>query len=138
MIVAALAALIAGVCHERILREETGRFYLAYETLGLIYLNMSLLIQTIDWRGTHNEAKAWIAVWALAAILQIVAGARLHNPLLTGFGATALAINIYTRYYEQFWDRMHAGVFFLLGGGALFAAGLMCEVLLRRQQKKAL
>ena len=86
---------------------------------------------------THNEAKAWIVIWALAAILQIVSGARLHDPLLAGFGVTALAINIYTRYYEQFWDRMHADLFFLLGGYALFAAGLSCEVLLRRRQTKA-
>ncbi len=77
-----------------------------------------------------------IVVWALAAIMQIVAGARLHNPLLTGFGVTALGINLYTRYFENFWSRMDAGVFFVLGGSALFAAGLLCEVLLRKQQKK--
>lgn len=136
MSVAALGALIAGVYHERALRQNTGRFYLAYETVGLIYLNLSLLILTIDWIS-HNETKAWIVAWALAAILQIVAGARLHNPLLTGFGVTSLAINIYTRYFEQFWDRMQAGMFFVLGGSVLFAAGLLCELLLRKQQKKA-
>jgi hypothetical protein len=135
---AALAALIAGIYHERSLREQTGRFYLAYETLGLIYLNLSLLILTIGWRQTQNEARVWIVAWALAGIMQIVAGARLHNPLLTGFGVTALGINLYTRYFELYWSRMDAGVFFVLGGSALFTAGLLCEVLLRKQQKRTI
>jgi hypothetical protein len=133
---AALAALIAGIYHERRLREQTGRFYLAYETFGLIYLNMSLLILTIGWHQTWSETRAWIVVWALAGILQIVAGARLHSQLLTGFGVTALAVNLYTRYFESYWSRMDAGLFFMLGGSALFLAGLLCEVLLRKQQKR--
>ncbi|HET6844605.1 MAG TPA: hypothetical protein VFK06_23400 [Candidatus Angelobacter sp.] len=131
MSLVALLAVLVGICHERYLRNQWGRFFLAYETLGLIYMNLSLLILTI-W--TERGAGLWIAIWTGAAIAQILAGARLHNPLLTGFGVTAFAINIYTRYYENFWNRLHTGVFFLLGGISLLIAGLLLEVVLRRSQ----
>jgi len=125
---------LVGIYHERYMRNQTGRFFLAYETMGLIYMNLSLLILTIEGGPRWSASGTWIAVWAVAAIAQIVAGARLHNPLLTGFGVTAFAINLYTRYYEDFWNRLHAGVFFLLGGVSLLIAGLLLEVVLRRSQ----
>jgi len=136
MSAAALVAVLVGIYHEQQWRNETGRFYQAYETVGLIYLNLSLLILTIDWRPRLGDAALWIGVWAVAAIAQIVAGAALHNSLLTGFGVTAFAINVYTRYYENFWNRMHAGLFFLAGGLSLFLAGLLCELALRRWQQR--
>ncbi len=136
MSLAALAAIGVGVYHELHLRNQTGRFFQAYETLGLIYLNLSLLILSIE-GGRWGPADFWILMLALTSIAEIVAGARLHNPLLTGFGVTTFAINVYTRYYETFWNRMHTGVFFLLGGVSLFAAGLACEIVLRRSQQRA-
>ncbi len=137
MSVAALVGILIGIYHELALREQTGRFFQAYEAVGLVYLNLSLLILTIDTSPSWGAAGAWIVVLTAASIAQIVAGARLHNPLLTGFGVTTFAINAYTRYYEHFWNRMHAGAFFLLGGLALFAAGMACELVLRRQQQEA-
>jgi hypothetical protein len=132
MSVAALAAVLVGIYHERCLRAETGRFFQAFESMGLIYLNLSLLIMTIESRW--GSVALWIILWAAVALSQIVAGARLHNSLLTGFGVTAFAINVYTRYYETFWNRLHVGVFFLLGGFALFIVSVVCEVTLRRWQ----
>jgi hypothetical protein len=134
MSLAALVVVLIGVFHERTLREQTGRFYQAYEVMGLIYLNLSLLILTLD--PPHAAAPLWIGIWFIAAILQIVAGALEHSPLFTGFGVTAFAINAYTRYYEEFWNRMHAGVFFFAGGLTLFVAGALCEVVLRRAQRR--
>jgi len=140
MCAAAIAALGVGVWHEVQWRERMGRFYQAYEALGLVYLNLSLLILSTfggGWTGPaftgmRTSQLVWIGVFAAAAVGQIVAGARLHNGLFTGFGVTALAINIYTRYYEDFWERTHVGVFFLVGGLTLFGAGFGCELLLQR------
>jgi hypothetical protein len=136
MSMAALAAIGVGIYHELHLRTQTGRFFQAYETLGLIYLNLSLLILSIE-GGKWGPADFWILMLALASIAEIIVGSRLHNPLLTGFGVTTFAINAYTRYYETFWNRMHTGEFFLLGGVSLFAAGLACELFLRRSQQRA-
>lgn len=135
MCFAALAAVLVGLYHERSLREQTVRFYQAYEVMGLMYLNLSLLILTVDPPGGTREQTLWVGLWFIAALLQIIAGALQHNSLFTGFGVTAMAINSYTRYYEDFWNRMHKGVFFLLGGAVLFAAGALCEVALRRSQR---
>jgi uncharacterized membrane protein len=137
MSLAALAAVVVGIYHERSWRDKTGRFFQAWETVGLIYLNVSMLILTVDADPAWGRASFWIALWLIAGIAQIVAGARLHNPLLTGFGVTAFAVNVYTRYYETFWNRLPAGAFFLLGGLALFAAGLAFEIILRRSQQRA-
>ena len=52
--------------------------------------------------------------------------------MLTGFGVTALAVNLFTRYFERFWDAMGKGYFFLLGGALLFLFGLGYERVARR------
>jgi hypothetical protein len=137
MSVAALLAVGVGIYHQMALRDQTGRFFQAYQAVGLVYLNLSLLILTIWEEPAWGKASLWIIVFTAAAIAQIVAGAWLHNPLLTGFGVTTFAVDAYTRYYEAFWNRMHTGVFFLLGGVALFAVGAVCEVVLRRRQREA-
>lgn len=123
--------------HELHLRERTGRFFQAYEAVGLVYLNLSLLILTIHGDELGGGTSLWIAAFALAAVGQIIAGARLHNGLMTAFGVTALGVNVYTRYFEYFWQRTHQGVFFLLGGLSLFGAGVACELLLKRARERA-
>ncbi|MBK8481830.1 MAG: hypothetical protein IPL40_11720 [Proteobacteria bacterium] len=137
MSAAALLGIGIGIYHELHLRARTGRFFQAYEAVGLVYLNLSLVIMTIDGDARWGGANIWIAAFALAAIGQIVAGARLHNGLMTAFGVTAFGVNVYTRYFEHFWQRTHEGVFFLLGGLSLFGAGVACELLLKRVREKA-
>lgn len=134
MAIAALCGLGCGLYHERFLREKTGRFFLAYEAISLVYLNLLLLTLSID--GGHGTRLVWVVLLFVAALGQILAGARLPNGLLTGFGVTAFALNLYTRYFEHFWDRTHEGVFFLAGGLTLFALGFGCEVLLRRHRHR--
>jgi hypothetical protein len=74
--------------------------------------------------------------FALAGVGQIIIGAIIHNTLFTAFGVTAVAVNVYTRYFEEFWRRTHEGVFFVVGGLSLFAAGAVCELLLKRFRGK--
>jgi hypothetical protein len=138
MSLAAMAVIALGIFHERALQSQTGRFFQVYETLGLIYLNLALLILSTEWNSKWGPSQFW--VWALfaAAIAQIVAGARLHNPIFTGFGVTTFAVNAFTRYFEDCWRRFHTGTFFLVGGLALFVAGFACEVVLRKMQQQAL
>jgi hypothetical protein len=137
MSLAALAAIAMGIYHERRLRSQTDRFFQGYEAMGLIYLNLSLLILSIEGGSRRGSQDFWILVLFAAAIAQIAAGTRLHNPLFTGFGVTTFAINVFTRYFEIFWNRVNTGTFFFLGGLALFIAGFACEVVLRQWQRAA-
>ena len=130
MAAVALAAFAVGIHHERRLQERTLRFFRVYEALGLLYLDMSLLILSLE--GWHGRGLSYALLLTLAALAQIVAGARLKNGLVIGFGVTFLSIDLYTRYYEQFWDRLDRGLFFLIGGALLFGAGAACERLLPR------
>jgi len=124
---AALCVVAFGVYTERVLAEARNwpRFHHAYQATGLVYLNMSLLI--LSFEGQPAQARWFIALWALAGIAQLVVGARLHSALLTAFGVTALAINLYTRYYEHFWHAMDAGLFMLFGGAFMFVIGVAFE-----------
>ena len=137
MCLAALVAIGVGVFHERSLQNRTGRFFQAYETLGLIYLDLSLLILSIERYPRSGGEEFWVWVLFAAAIAQIAVGARLHNSLFTGFGVTAFAVNLFTRYFESYWNRFHTGTFFFLGGAGLFALGFACEVVLRHLQQPA-
>ncbi len=121
MALVALAACVFGVWHDRI--GETGRlrrqlgFGHLYIIFGLLYFNLSLWILSL-----HHAALAWVLVFTAAGIGQIVAGAWLKDARFTGFGIVFLAIDLYTRLFEQFWDRLSMGLFLLIAG--LIGVGL--------------
>jgi uncharacterized membrane protein len=135
MSLAALVAIAVGLYHERKLYPKTGRFYRAWESLGLLYLNMSLLILSI-WGGHGTSSVAWIFIFTAAALAQIVLGAIWQNGLFRGFGITFFAIDVFTRYHEYFWDQLQLGLYLLAGGGLLVIVGAATEAAaqaLRRQ-----
>ena len=126
MAVVALAAILLGLWHERrletrLLRRCAG-FGGLYLIFGLVYLNLSLWFLTLFGRPLD-----WILVFTAAGIAQIVAGARLRDARFTGFGIVFLAIDLYTRYFEYFWDRLSLGGFFLLAGALAMGFGYLCE-----------
>jgi hypothetical protein len=133
MAIASAAVVGVGIWHEQALADRTGRFFVAYESLGLVYLNMSLLILSIE--GGYHDA-VWIAVMTLVAIGQIVLGARLRNRLILGFGVTFIFIDGFTRFYERFWDSWTKAAFFLGLGLITFGVGAACEFLLRARRNE--
>jgi hypothetical protein len=134
MALAAIAVIGVGIWHEQALSEQTGRFFAAYESLGLVYLNLSLLILSIDGR---ERAAAWIAVFTIAVVAQILLGAKLKNSILLGFGVTFAFIDGFTRFYETFWDAWEKAVFFLAIGLITFGAGAACEFVLKSTREPA-
>jgi hypothetical protein len=128
MCLVALLVFGVGVWHEQH-QQRFMRFFQVYESIALTYLNLSLLILSIE----RSDTELWIAVFSAAALAQIVLGARLHNALLTGFGVTAAALDLFTRYYEHFWDRLSLGAFLAVGGAVLLAFGLAFEQLTRAE-----
>ena len=128
MAVIALAAIALGVWHERRLEIGSLRrcigFGGLYLILGLLYLNLSLWFLSL---GSSGQVLGWVLLFTAAGIAQIVAGARLHDGRLSGFGIVFLAIDLYTRFFEHFWDRLSAGLFFLLAGALAMLLGYLFE-----------
>ena len=73
-------------------------------------------------------------VFTVACIAQIVAGARLKDSRFTGFGIVFLGINLYTRFYEYFWDELSRALFFSLAGLIALALAYVFEKQLKPVQ----
>ncbi|MFZ6876061.1 hypothetical protein ACO0LF_28700 [Undibacterium sp. Di27W] len=131
MSVVALIAIAIGYAHERMAYPATGRFYQAWQAVGLVYLNMSLLILSV-WHHYQAGTAFWVIVFSIATIAQIVAGARLHSGLLRGFGITFFGINLFTRFHEQFWNQLDLGSYLAAGGALLLVMGALMEVISHR------
>jgi len=130
MCVAALMAIGVGIYHEQKLYPRTGTFYKVWQSLGLAYLNMSLLILSI-WTRQEGDTVVWIGVLTIVCLTQIVLGARWQNGLFRGFGITFFVINVFTRYHELFWDKIDLGAYLLMGGVSLAVAGGCVEACTR-------
>lgn len=129
MALAAAAAATAGLLQRRGRLPGPRGFDAAWLSVGLIYLNLSLLILTVSDR---EDALVWILTAAAVALFQIVLGAVEKSAVLVGFGVSALGVNLFTRYFEHFWERLDQGLFFLIGGALLFAFGAAFERVARR------
>jgi hypothetical protein len=135
MSVIAAGAVGVGFYHEYKLYPRTGKFYLAWQSLGLLYFNMSLLILSIvALEGT--DLLSWVIMLTVATIVQIVLGARFHSGLLRGFGIVFFTINIFTRFHEMFWDQLELGQYLSLGGLSLLVIGAFVEFFVRKLRKR--
>jgi hypothetical protein len=127
----ALLCVVFGWWHEAKFEAGQLRRHLGFGSLyinvGLLYLNLSLWFLTLPRGGL-----AWVLLFTAACIGQIVAGARLKDSRFTGFGIVFLSIDLYTRFFEHFWDRWSAGSFFLIAGVAAMALGYVFERLARK------
>jgi hypothetical protein len=134
---AALGVLAFGLWHERALERHASRFYVVYQSLALLYLNGALLVLSLDdgfMTWGHGSVPVYALLLTAAALGQIVLGARLHNSLFLAFGVIAAALDVLTRYYETFWDKLDRGLFFLAGGALLFGFGFAFEQVARSRR----
>jgi hypothetical protein len=128
----ALLACAVGHGQRRWRPHGPASFPLVFEAVGLAYLNLSLLLLSNS--GERALQPLWVAALTAAGLLQLLVGARLQRPLYTGFGVTSLVVDLFTRYFEEAWDRLDAGLFFLLGGALLFGTGLLLERVFRDRE----
>jgi hypothetical protein len=128
-------AVLTGVSFgfERVPR--LAQFRHATYVMGLLYLFIALWILSIF--GNHGDEKwfhvkqielfHWGLLFALAAIAAIVYGLKQDDYTSRAFGVTFLFINLYTRYFEFFWDTAHKAVFFLLMAISFWLIGSHAE-----------
>ena len=75
--------------------------------------------------GNYNTLEGWQQVrqihvvaysilFGLASVVSFFLGIRYKEDLARDFGVIFLLINLYTRYFEYFWDSMNKGIFFII------------------------
>ncbi len=104
--------------------------------MGLLNLFIALWIMSIF--GNYGDLYAWeqarqieLFHWSLlfgaAAVIAIYHGIKEDDRLTRGFGLTFLFINLYTRFFEFFWDSMHKAIFFAVLGASFWYLGAHAE-----------
>jgi hypothetical protein len=114
-----------------------GRVFL-YSTraTGLAFFFIALWMMSIfgnysdigQWKNSSRaELAFWSVLFGFAALVSIYYGIRNQDSISRGFGITFLGINLYTRYFEYFWDNMHKAIFFALLAASFWYLGTHAE-----------
>jgi hypothetical protein len=69
----------------------------------------------------------WGILFAGVAILAIWYGLKQDDYTSRSFGITFLFINLYTKFFEYFWDSVHKAVFFLILAVSFWFLGQKAE-----------
>lgn len=104
--------------------------------IGLLYLFIALWILSIF--GNYGDMDTWYHVkqyelfgWALlfgaVALGAVYQGLRYDNGATRGFGVTFFFLNLYTRFFEYFWDSLHKAIFFAILGASFWWLGTKAE-----------
>ncbi|MDR0379759.1 MAG: DUF2157 domain-containing protein, partial [Candidatus Accumulibacter sp.] len=79
------------------------------------------------YQSRQIELLQWGLLFALAAVAAIVHGLKQDDYTSRAFGITFLFINLYTKYFEFFWDAAHKAVFFLIIAASFWLIGSRAE-----------
>jgi hypothetical protein len=88
--------------------------------------------------GNYNDMNAWSQVrqvqviaygivFAFAAGVSFYLGIKYKDDIARDFGIFFLLVNLYSRYFEFFWDNMNKGVFFLILAISFYGVGRWLE-----------
>ena len=82
---------------------------------------------------THHAREGWfILLLTLLSAAGIYLGIAWESPVFLNTSLVFFAVNLYTRFYEYFWDAMPKSLFFIVGGAALILGGVWVERMRRR------
>jgi uncharacterized membrane protein len=97
----------------------------------LFLLTLMLLTSIIAWAPGHREF--WfILLLTLLTSAGIYLGIAWESSVFLNTSIVFFAVNVYTRFYEYFWDAMPKSLFFIIGGATLIAGGVWIERVRRR------
>ena len=92
---------------------------------------LMLLTNVIAW--TPGPREFWfIVLLTLLTSAGIYLGIAWESAVFLNTSIVFFAVNIYTRFYEYFWDAMPKSLFFIIGGATLMAGGILVERARRR------
>ena len=81
-----------------------------------------------EWSKVRQIQIIWYALlFAIIAAMILFYGIRRHDDLTSDIGVVALLFNLYSRYFEYFWDTTNKGIFFLILGISFWFIGKWIE-----------
>jgi hypothetical protein len=111
-------------------------FYFTTYISGMIYLFVSLWLLSVfgnfgtldQWYGIKQiNLFYWALISAAACGISIFAGLKYRDDVAREFGITFLFLNIYSRYFEYFWDSWHKALFFSVLAASFWFIGRRAE-----------
>ena len=129
-------ALLAGASYVFTQIDWRRDFYVSTRVMGMLYLFIALWMLSIF--GNYGDLESWYTVkqhelfhWSLifglVSIGAIYLGIRYEDKVARGFGLTFLFINLYTRFFEFFWDHLHKAIFFAILAVSFWYLGSRAE-----------
>jgi hypothetical protein len=115
------------------------------KVIGLLNLFIALWIMSIfgnygdmtQWeRVRQYELFHWSLLFGAASIAAIWYGLKRDDGVLRGFGLTFLFINLYTRFFEYFWDSIHKAAFFAVLAVSFWYLGSRAEAIWHFGERK--
>lgn len=111
-------------------------FFLTSYVSGMIYLFISLWLISVfgnfgtldQWYGIKQISLFyWAIISAAACVISIFVGLKYRDDVAREFGITFLFLNLYTRYFEYFWDSWHKALFFSVLAASFWIIGRRAE-----------
>jgi len=142
--------LVIGYFHKKkiFLNVYKEAFAKVYYILGLLYTNISLWLLSIIgnnenffvfWNISYrSELLLFSLIWIAFNILCFIIGGLTKNKIFINFSGIFLSINLYTRYFEYFWNKMEKWLFFITLGCISLGVGIAFEVVKKLKLKKQL
>lgn len=129
------------------LLEKTRLSRVAKSTYSMGLLNAFLALWIMSLFGNYGDMGAWHAasalerfIWSLifgiAALVAIFHGLRQDDGVARGFGITFLFINLYTKYFEYFWEVAHKAIFFAILALSFWLLGRYAEEVYNKLKEK--
>lgn len=115
------------------------------KVIGLLNLFIALWIMSIfgnygdmtQWeRVRQYELLHWSLLFGAACIAAVWYGLKRDDGVLRGFGLTFLFINLYTRFFEYFWDSIHKAAFFAVLAASFWYIGSRAEAIWHFGERK--
>jgi len=122
-----------------LLLRNNKRFSVFYQTsyiCGMVYLFVSLWLLSVfgnfgtieEWSGIKQiHLFYWAIISAACCIVSIYVGLKYRDDIAREFGITFLFLNLYTRYFEYFWDSWHKALFFCVLAASFWFIGRRAE-----------
>jgi hypothetical protein len=129
--------ILIGYFHKKLDLSVPESFIRTYYSFGLLFVNLSLWILSIfgyqgglgNWGFSSNniELLFFSIVWLTVNAIIFLIGAKFQDKMFVGYAVTFIILNLYTRYFEYFWDKMYKSLFFIVLGGISIIIGLYFE-----------